>query len=168
MAQLNFDASQVDPSIPFEAVPSDKYIAEITKSELKATKAGDGSYLEIEYTILEGEYRGRKVWDRLCLNHQTQRTVEIARANLSAICHAVGVMKPRDSSELHHIPLMINVKTRKDDSTGNIFNEIRGYSKRESLIPATPPPTEAAQAQQTQYSQAPANDRTPPWQRGQA
>jgi len=85
-------------SIPFEAVPSDKYIAEITKSELKATKAGDGSYLEIEYTILEGEYRGRKVWDRLCLNHQTQRTVEIARANLSAICHAVGVMKPRDSS----------------------------------------------------------------------
>jgi len=43
MAQLNFDASKVDPSVPFEAVPSDKYTAEITKSELKPTKAGDGS-----------------------------------------------------------------------------------------------------------------------------
>jgi len=165
MAQLNFDASQVDPSVPFEAVPSDKYTAEITKSELKPTKAGDGSYLEIEYTIIEGEYKGRKVWDRLCLNHQTQKTVEIARANLSAVCHAVGVMKPRDSSELHNIPLTITVKTRRDDSTGNIFNEVKGYAKRESLIPTTPPPTEAAQAQQTQYQQAPANNFTPPWQR---
>ena len=165
MAQLNFDASQVDPSVPFEAVPSDKYIAEITKSELKPTKAGDGSYLEIEYTIIEGEYKGRKVWDRLCLNHQTQKTVEIARANLSAVCHAVSVMKPRDSSELHNIPLTITVKTRRDDSTGNIFNEVKGYAKRESLI-STSPPTETAQAQQTQYQQAPANNFTPPWQRG--
>jgi len=166
MAQLNFDASQVDPSVPYEAVPSDKYIAEITKSEMKPTKAGDGSYLEIEYTILAGEYRGRKVWDRLCLNHPTPKTVEIARANLSAICHAVGIMKPRDSNELHNIPLMINVKTRREESTGKIFNEIKGYSKRESLIPTTPPPTAAAQIQQSQYPQAPTEDRTPPWQRG--
>jgi hypothetical protein len=166
MAQLNFDASQVDPSVPYEAVPSDKYTAEITKSELKPTKAGDGSYLEVEYTILEGEYRGRKVWDRLCLNHPKQATVEIARANLSAICHAVSVMRPRDSSELHNIPLTINVKTRRDDSTGKIFNEIKGYAKRESLLPATPPPTAAAQVQASQYQQAPPDDRTPPWQRG--
>ena len=62
MAQLNFDASKVDPSVPFEAVPSDKYTAAITHSELKPTKAGDSSCLEIEYTILEGEYKGRKVF----------------------------------------------------------------------------------------------------------
>ena len=160
MAQLNFDASKVDPSQPFEAIPSDKYLVEITKSELKPTKAGDGSYLEIEYTILDGDYRGRKVWDRLCLNHSTQKTVEIARANLSAVCHAVGIMKPRDSNELHHIPLTITVKTRRDESTGNIYNEIKGYSKRESLTP-----TVAAQVQTAQYPQAPVNDRTPPWER---
>ena len=163
MAQLNFDASKVDPSQPFEAIPSDKYLVEITKSELKPTKAGDGSYLEIEYTILDGDYRGRKVWDRLCLNHSTQKTVEIARANLSAVCHAVGIMKPRDSNELHHIPLMITVKARRDDGTGNIYNEIKGYSKRESRTP--PPPTVAAQGQAAQYPQAPVNDRTPPWER---
>ncbi len=102
MAQLNFDASKVDPSQPFEAVPSDKYLVEITKSELKPTKTGNGSYLEFEFTIMDGAYRGRKVWDRLCLNHPTQKTVDIARSHLSAICHAVGVLKPHDSSELHH------------------------------------------------------------------
>ena len=52
MTQLNFDASQVDPSVPFEVLPSDKYIVEITKSEMKPTKAGDGAYLELEYTVL--------------------------------------------------------------------------------------------------------------------
>ena len=154
MAQLNFDASQVDPSQPIEAIPSDKYNVEITKSELKPTKNGNGSYLELEFTILEGEYRGRKVWDRLCLNHPTPKTVEIARANLSAICHAVGVLKPRDSTELHHVPLTINVKLKKDDSTGTIFNEVRGYSKRESIIPQTPPLTPASQAQVLAYPQA--------------
>ncbi|HBT77302.1 MAG TPA: hypothetical protein DEB39_10365 [Planctomycetaceae bacterium] len=154
MAQLNFDASQVDPSQPVEAIPSDKYNVEITKSELKPTKTGNGSYLELEFTVLDGEYKGRKVWDRLCLNHPTQKTVEIARANLSAICHAVGVLKPRDSNELHHIPLTINVKLKKDESTGTIFNEVRGYSKRESLIQQTPPPSPAAQSQAEQYPQA--------------
>jgi hypothetical protein len=76
------------------------------------------------------------------------------------------VIKPHDSNELHNILLVITVKAKRDDNTGNIYNEVKGYSKRESLLPATPPPTEAAQGQQTQYQQAPANDRTPPWQRG--
>ena len=48
MVQINFDASKVDPSVPFEAVPSDKYLVEITKSEVKPTKSGDGTYLEFE------------------------------------------------------------------------------------------------------------------------
>ena len=165
MAQINFDASQVDPSQPIEAIPSDKYNVEITKSELKPTKTGNGSYLELEFTVLEGEYRGRKVWDRLCLNHPTQKTVEIARANLSAICHAVGIMKPRDSTELHRLPLTINVKLRKDDSTGNIYNEIKGYSQRESLIPQTSPLSVASQTQAREYPQATpaAKPESAPW-----
>ena len=160
MAQLNFDASQVDPAVPFEALPSDKYLVEITRSELKPTKAGDGAYLELEYVVLDGPYKDRKVWDRLCLNHPTPRTVEIARANLSAVCHAVGILRPRDSGELHHIPLLITVKAKKDESTGTIFNEVKGYSKRESLIPQTPPATRT-----TPYPQAPVGDMTPPWER---
>ncbi len=163
MAQLNFDASQVDPSVPFEALPSDKYTVEIANSQTKPTKAGDGTYLELEYVVLDGEYRGRKVWDRLCLNHPTQKTVEIARANLSAICHAVGILKPRDSNELHHIPLVITVKAKKDEATGTIFNEVKGYAKRESFLPATPPQAPAAREQAAQYPQA--TEGAAPWER---
>ena len=168
MAQLNFDASKVDPALPYEAVPSDRYLVEITKSELKPTKAGDGSYLEFEYSILDGEYRGRKLWDRLCLNHPSAKTVEIARANLSAICHAVGILKPHDSTELHHIPLTITVKVKRDEGTGTMFNEVKGYAIRESHVPRTPPPSAAAQVQTAQYPQAPVNEAVPPWQRAES
>jgi hypothetical protein len=163
MTQLNFDASQVDPSVPFEVLPSDKYIVEITKSEMKATKAGDGSYLELEYTVLEGQYRGRKLWDRLCLNHPRPKTVEIARANLSAICHSVGVLKPHDSNELHYIPFQITVRLKKMNE--QVTNEVKGYAKCPSLVPATQTLPPASQVQTVQYPQAPVNDSVPPWER---
>ena len=46
-------------------------------------------------------------------------------ATLSAICHAVGVLEPTDSSELHHKPLLVTVKTTKYE--GDIKNAVKGY-----------------------------------------
>jgi hypothetical protein len=42
-------------------------------------------------------------------------------------------MTPRDSSELHNLPLVITVKCKKRDETGEITNEIKGYAAKESL-----------------------------------
>jgi hypothetical protein len=150
MADLNgFNASEVNPSTTFDPIPAGKYIAAITNSEMKPTKNGNGSYLQLEFTVLDGQYKDRKVWDRLCLTHHNAETVKIARANLSAVCRAVGVMQPRDSLELHNIPLQITVKCKKRDDTGDIVNEVRGYAKKEAA---------AGQPQQNQGS-------TPPWKR---
>lgn len=152
MANLgNFDANQVEPNVGFEPVPANKYIAAITASEMKPTKNGKGSYLELEFTILEGEFKDRRVWDRLCLNHPNAQTVKIASSNLSSICRAVGVMQPQDSVDLHNIPLCIRVTCKKRDDTGEIANEIKGYAKKESAA--------------DQPQQAPATDNTPPWRR---
>lgn len=134
MALLNFDSTRVEPSTVMETLPAGKYVVEITKSETKETKAKNGSYLELEMTVLDGEYRGRKVWDRLCLVHDNQKTQNIARANLSALCHAVNVLQPKDSVELHGLPFVINVKIRENESNGEKYNEVRGYSKRERAV----------------------------------
>ncbi len=131
MAQLEFNAHEVDPSLAFEPLPAGNYLCEITDSEMKPTKNGQGSYLELTFTVLDGEYKGRKAWDRLCINHTNSKTVEIARANLSAICHAVGVMQPQDSVQLHNLPLVITVKCKKREDTGEVTNEIKGYAKKE-------------------------------------
>lgn len=151
MATLDFNANDVEPTAVFDPLPAGKYLAAITASEMKPTKAGNGSYLPLEFTVLDGPCKGRKVWDRLCINHPNDLTQKIARGNLSAICRATGVMQPRDSVELHNLPLVVTVKCKKRDDTGEVTNEVKGYAKRESAV--------------GQPQQAPVNDQTPPWAR---
>ncbi len=133
MSLLNFDANEVEPSKGFEPIPAGKYVAVINDSEEKRNKAGTGTYLQLEFEIIEGDYAGRKLWVRLNLNNQNPDAVRMARADLSAICHAVNVLKPNDSVELHNIPLVINVRCRKDKNSDEIVNEVRGYESREAL-----------------------------------
>lgn len=137
MADLfGFDASQVEPASSFDPLPAGKYLAAITNSEMKATKAGTGSYLALTFEVLDGPYKGRLVWARLNLQNPNATAVQIAQADLSAICRAVGVLAPKDSVELHNLPLVITVKCKKRNDTGDITNEVGGYEKK-----ATPAPT---------------------------
>jgi len=149
MANLNgFDANQVEPT-SFDPLPAGKYLAVITESEMRPTKKGAGQFLNLTFEIIEGESKGRKVWARLNLKNPNPQAEQIARGQLSALCRAVGVMTPRDSVELHNLPLLVTVKLKKRDDTGDLQNEISGFSKKE---------TAAGQPQQAATS-------TPPWRR---
>jgi hypothetical protein len=152
MADLNgFDANQVEPTGDFEPIPAGKYVAVITESEMKPTKAGTGHYLQLTFQVVEGDCKNRLLWARLNLNNPNATAVQIAQAELSAICRAVGVLAPKDSVELHNLPLVIHVRCKKRPDTGEITNEIKGFSKKEQ-------PAAAA-------SVAPATNNTPPWKR---
>ncbi len=150
MANLHgFNASNVDPAVEFEPIPAGKYLAIITDSEMKPTKNGNGSFLDLTFQVIEGPYKNRLLWARLNLDNPNKQAVEIARAQLSAVCRAVGVMQPKDSLELHNLPLQITVKCKKREDTDEIVNEIRGYAKKEA---ATGQPQQEAST-------------TPPWAR---
>ncbi len=150
MANLQgFDANTVEPTTDFDPVPAGKYLSVITDTEIKPTKSGNGSYLQLTFEILDGPHKGRHLWARLNLDNPNATAVKIARAELSAICRAVGVMAPNDSVELHNLPLVITVRCKKRPDTGDIQNEIRGYSKKEAAT---------GQPQQSQSS-------NPPWRR---
>ena len=145
MANLNgFDANQVEPRSSFDPIPTGKYVAVISESELKTTKSGDGQYLQLTFDIIDGKYKGRKLWTRLNLNNPNTKTVQIARGELSAICRAVGVMQPRDSAELHNLPLSIKVVCKNRKDTGEIVNEIKGYEKKEAALAAQAPVAQPA------------------------
>ena len=143
MATLNFNANEVEPSVGFEAIPAGKYQAVIVDSDMKPNKAGTGEYLQLEFEIIEGEYKNRKVWTRLNLNNPNADAVRMARADLSAICHAVNVIQPGDSVELHNLPLTITVKCRKTPD-GDIVNEIKGYAAKETASGNAAVPTATA------------------------
>ena len=151
MADLHgFDANHVDPATNFDPLPAGKYLVAITESEMKATKSGTGQYLQLAFTVLDGEYKNRVVWARLNLDNPNATAVKIAQAELSAICRAVGVMQPRDSVELHNLPLIITVKVKQRVDNNELTNEIKGYASRDSAV---------------QPQQAPVTDTTPPWKR---
>lgn len=151
MASLNgFNANQVDPATDFEAIPAGKYVAVVTASEMKPTKSGKGAYLEVTFQVIEGEFKNRLLWARLNLDNPNPLAVKIARSELSALCRAVGILEPKDSSELHNLPLVVTVK-QKTDADGEVRNEIKGFTKREVPNGAKP-------------AQAP--NPTAPWKRG--
>ncbi len=141
MADLRgFDANNVEPAGDFEPIPAGKYLAVITESEFKPTKAGTGSYLQLTFQITDGPCANRLLWARLNLDNPNERARKIAQGDLSAICRAVGVLAPNDSVELHDLPLVIHVRCKKRSDTGEIVNEIKGYSKKETPAPVATVP----------------------------
>ncbi|MGE4157635.1 MAG: DUF669 domain-containing protein [Planctomycetota bacterium] len=150
MANLNgFNANNVAPADDFEPIPGGKYVAVITDSEMKPTKSGNGHYLELTFQVIDGPCKNRLLWSRLNLDNPNELAMQIAQGELSAICRAVGVMQPKDSLELHNLPLQITVKCKKREDTGDLTNEIKGYARKEAASGA--PQQEAS--------------NTPPWAR---
>lgn len=137
MAELNFDATTIATD-EYSAIPAGEYQAVITDSVFKATKNNRGEYLELTFEIIDGEYRGRKIWSRLNLNNPNAIAVEIAQKELARICQAINVMKPKNSEELHNIPmtLVLTCTKNKDDE---IINEIKKYKSASAAKPAERP-----------------------------
>jgi hypothetical protein len=155
MANLaGFNAATVDPMVAFEPIPAGDYLAEIVDSEMKSNKAGTGEYLNLTFEVLDGDCKGRRLWARLNLDNPHPTAVKLAQAELSAICRAVGVMSPRDSVDLHHLPLVVTVKLKKRSDTGELDNEIKNYAAKSSRL--SPSATGLASV----------NGAAAPWSRG--
>lgn len=149
-ALQNFNANEVEPNTGFDAIPPGKYKVVIEATEEKATKNGNGSYIQFTLVVVEGEYANRKLWDRLNLNNPNEKAVQIARGTLSAICRAVGITQPKDTEQLHDIPLIARVgyaKPDPNDPNGEKRNEIKGYEEAKgTLQTAKPVPQQQAAA----------------------
>ena len=140
MAQINFDASQVQPSEAMEAIPAGWYNAAIDESDVKPTKDGNGSYLHLRFTIIDGQYANRKVFTRLNIRNANPVAQEIAYKQLSAICHAVGVMQVADTGQLHGQPMKIKVKVRAATGEYEASNEINGFKNINEQVDNTMAP----------------------------
>lgn len=129
MAELNFDASSVEPLGNFEPIPLGEYMVVISASEIKETKEKKGKYLQFTYDIIEGEYKNRKVFDRLNIVNESETAQEIAQRALSAICRAVGILHPKNSEELHDKPFVVKVGIRPAKGEYQASNVVKGYKK---------------------------------------
>lgn len=139
MANLSgFDATKVEPN-DYGTIPPGDYEACIVNSEMKATKDGTGQYLNLEIQIVGGQYQNRKLFEKLNLQNKNETAVQIAKGTLSAICRAVGVLTPNDSSDLHNKTFRITVGTRKREDNGEMENRIKSFKPRASSPMASAP-----------------------------
>ena len=72
-----FNATDIDTTSQFDAIPAGDYEAMVTASELKATKDGTGQYLELTLEIQSGPSQGRA-----CGTGSTSRTATRRRSRL--------------------------------------------------------------------------------------
>lgn len=144
MAQLfnAFDATTVAPQDSFDCIPAGVHTAQATDSDIKPTKDGTGTRLNFTFRILDGQFAGRVVFCSLNIANKSKIAEDIAQKQLSQFCHAAGVLKVSDSSQLHNRPVRIKVKIQKDDQYGD-KNEISAFEAiNNSVAPAgfAPPP----------------------------
>lgn len=132
MADINgFDADQVEPNKDFEVVPADRYEVVILESEWQPNKAGTGKFIKLSMQIVSGPHAGKPLYDRLNLDNPSEKAVQIAKGTLSSICRAVNVPRPKDTSELHNLPLIARVD-REEYEPGKWSNPVKAYYPKQA------------------------------------
>lgn len=136
MAKLNkaFTTEGQDSLGSFEAIPPGKYLAQIVRTEMKATNAGDGHYWALRWEILDGEHKGRLLFDNLNLDNPSETAMNFANKTLTSICLATGCNNIEDTDELLNIPCEIGVKVTKATAQYAAGNEINGYKAYEGQM----------------------------------
>lgn len=173
MAQLpngGFDATQVEPDRGRpDPIPAGKYPMRCIDSEWKVNKAQNGGYLECTHEVIDGPYKGRRVWDRFNLQNPNSQAEDIAQRQFSALCHATGKLRVRDSIELHNKPFLGSVKYVEADGKYGPKNEMAGYETLQgATMPAQRQPEQGATQQSAPMPPPPAQEpagSAPPWAR---
>ena len=145
-----FNAANIEPAAVRGAIPAGKYKCVITASEEKPTRAMTGSMLKLSMQVIEGPHQGSYVFDQLNVNNPSATAQEIAERQLSAICRAVGVFTPQDSSDLHNKPLIVTVRVETTQEYGT-QNKVSGYEPCDKVAASS--------------VAAPAGAAVPPWKR---
>lgn len=138
MAQISFDATSVAPQAAFTPIPAGTYTVNIDDSEIKPTKSG-GQMAVFRLRVVEGQHAGRTIFARINISNPSQEAERIGQSQLSALCHAAGVLQLADTAQLHNRVVRARVKIRKDGSGQyGESNEVNGFEATGGPSPAAP------------------------------
>lgn len=145
LSNQNLDPNVEENSGGFTVVPEGKYQVVIVGDKLTDTKGGTGKMLELKVQIIEGEYRGSTIIDRLNIVNASSIAQKIGQGQLKRICNLCKVQYPPASTEgLIGKPMIATVKVEEfiSNRTGNPLksNKISGYN------PVPEQPTTAAKS----------------------
>ena len=142
MAELIFNGANQEAMDDFSVIPAGVYNAQITKSDVVPTKNKQGTRLNLQFKIIDGDFKGRIVFGGYNIANPSEQAVEISRKELKSLSDSVGLPDGfTDTNQLHGKPLRIKLKITPADGQYAEKNEITYYEPYEDaggLASSTP------------------------------
>lgn len=128
MADLRiFNLPQTPPAnggSDFDQLPAGDY--EVVMVESSVGQTADGSNC-LNYTleVIQGEHKGRRIWEKFLLGHLNPIAAGIAQKKLFSLCRILGQPYPiSDSSLLHNQPVVAVVKHSTGKDSTKVFANV--------------------------------------------
>lgn len=148
----------------FEVIQPGEYEAMIIESEMKATKNGDGAYVQMKIQLKNG----RILFERLNIQNKNEQAVEIAYKTLKKICEACGKTSIKDTTELHNKRMLVVVEVEKGKpyEKDGVMKEGRDQNRIKTYKPFNNNNVGAEAGNASTAAASTPATNTPPWKRG--
>lgn len=126
---MAWDLTNVEAAGSYEPLPAGNYLVVGRAGELKTTKSGTGKYVKVELEVIEGAFKGRKLWAQFNVANENQQAVNIGLAQMKQFFLAAGC-KPEHIKSLTEESfagkVVTAIVTQETDAYGT-KNVIKGY-----------------------------------------
>ena len=86
-----FDADTEAGTPPIKLLPAGKYTAAITSATVGPTKNGRGTMVNLTWSISEGDFAKRLLFQNILIEHDNEDARRIGRAKFKDVCSSCGV-----------------------------------------------------------------------------
>jgi hypothetical protein len=161
----SFDINDLPQSTSNDPLPAGEYPVSIERVEVRATKAGNGSYLSIMYRVIGPNYTNACVFGNLNIVNQNAKAEEIGRQQLGSLMRSCGLVKLGDTDELIGRECIIRVAVKEDAQYGP-RNEVKSFKSYGSSAPAVGRNGQTASPRSVMHEAAASSQQpSPPWVR---
>lgn len=148
-----FDPNEHEPSSDFKVLTPGDYTCLIESAELKTTEKGTGKLVKVTLGVIEGQSKGRKLFDYINLQNPSEDCQRMGIAQLSALGRAAGVYPVSDTADIVDKVVVAVVKVKKRKDTGQDQNDVCTYKTNPGMYisgvtapaeyspPVAPPPS---------------------------
>jgi len=126
-----FNAEEENKKNPseYDPIPAGWYYASIEGVELKTTKAGDGQFIAVTFSLI-GKQEGRKLWHNYNISNPNEMAEKIGRGELARLCIAVGKVQLSAPEDLLNSFVDIKVTIKPDNRDKDVMrNFITQYAE---------------------------------------
>ena len=133
-----YNAADLPQAQSYEPLPEGWYQASIKGADLKTTKAGNGQYIAVQYTITGPTHQGRVVFGNINIENPNPKAEEIGLRDFNALITSCGLKMVSDTDTFvgHNLEIKLTISAQPGYAPRN---EVRGYRAIDgSAMPTAP------------------------------